>query len=221
MSEDKSAKTTKSQGINTLNSSRRTFLKIAGGVLVLFGLGETAKILKSENLLRPPGGQDEAAFISKCLKCDRCRSVCPTSVIGLANLSDSILDARTPVMKFHLGYCDFCNQCVEVCPTGALKPFDIETVKIGLAVVEKEICIAWNSGGCRICELKCPYQAITLDEQNRPIVDSLKCNGCGLCENVCPALVLKTYVGGNVRGIEVKPVSERGGTIVDEVYEQE
>ena len=80
-------------------SSRRTFIKILGGALAFFlGLGGGGKALKARELLRPPGGQDEANFIAKCLKCDRCRSVCHTSVIGPANLADGLLDARTPVM---------------------------------------------------------------------------------------------------------------------------
>jgi len=190
--------------------SRRTFLKISGGAFaLLLGIGEASKIMPRKALLRPPGGQDETAFISRCLRCDRCRSICPTSVIGLANLSDSILDARTPVMKFHLGYCNFCNKCVEVCPTQALKPFDIKTVKIGLATVKKDICIAWDSGGCTVCMNACPYHAIMLDGQSRPVVDSNKCNGCGICEKVCPALVMRSYIGGNIRGIVVTPISKR------------
>ena len=195
-----------------VSSSRRTFLKILGGALVFFsGLGGMAKKLKAGTLLRPPGGQNEEDFIAQCLKCDRCRSACPTSVIGLADLSDSVLDARTPVMKFHLGYCDFCNRCVEVCPTQALRPFDQNTVKIGLATIRKDICIAWNSSGCTVCEEECSYQAISLDEEKRPVVDPVKCNGCGICENVCPALALKSYIGGKVRGIEVVPLSGEGG----------
>lgn len=176
---------------------------------LLLGIGGAAKILPHKRLLRPPGGQDEKAFISRCVRCDRCRSVCPTSVIGLAHLSDSILDARTPVMKFHIGYCNFCNKCVEVCPTQALNPFDIQTVKIGLATVKQDICIAWDSGGCTVCMTACPYQAITLDAQRHPIVDSKKCNGCGICEKVCPALVMRSYIGGNVRGIVVTPIAGR------------
>ncbi|HWR08052.1 4Fe-4S dicluster domain-containing protein [Sporomusa sp.] len=191
--------------------SRRTFLKITGGAFaVLLVLGGVGKLPPREVLLRPPGGQDEASFIARCIRCDRCRSVCPTSVIGLANLSDSILDARTPVMKFHHGYCNFCNKCVRVCPTQALKPFDINTVKIGLARVKKDICLAWDAGGCTVCVNACPYHAVTLDEQRRPVVDSYTCNGCGICEKVCPALVMRSYVGGNVRGIVVGPVSRRG-----------
>ena len=190
---------------------RRTFLKAVGGVAAMFVLGGTARSMKRTKLLRPPGGQDEASFISKCLKCDRCRSICPTSVIGMAHVEDGILDARTPLMKFHLGYCTFCNKCIEVCPTRALLPFNIKTVKIGLAAVTDR-CIAWISGGCVVCQRVCPYHAISLDGQNRPIVDSAKCNGCGLCEKVCPALVLRSYIGGTVRGIEVRPISQGGAS---------
>ncbi|HWR41236.1 MAG TPA: 4Fe-4S dicluster domain-containing protein [Patescibacteria group bacterium] len=200
------------QMTKSAGTTRRGFLKITGSTCaLLFGLGGMEIILPRSPLLRPPGGQDEANFISRCLRCDRCRSVCPTHVIGLANLSDSILEARTPVMKFHLGFCNFCHQCVKVCPTRALQPFDIKTVKIGVAAVKQNICIAWDSGGCMVCMNACPYHAITLDRQNRPVVDSQRCNGCGICEKVCPALVLRSYIGGKVRGIEVTPLAKRGG----------
>lgn len=196
--------------ISPVKHSRRTFLKISAGALgLLLGIGGAAKALPRKPLLRPPGGQDEAAFIARCVRCDRCRSTCPTSVIGLANLSDSILDARTPVMKYHFGYCNFCNKCVEVCPTQALQPFDIKSVKIGLAAVQQDTCIAWHARGCMVCITACPYHAIMLDAQKHPIVDSQKCNGCGICEKVCPALVMGSYGGGKVRGIVVTPISGR------------
>jgi ferredoxin-type protein NapG len=210
VNEDKSnAQLEKENRTPPINLSRRTFLKNTGAICVLFlGMGGVGKAVKGKELLHPPGGQDELSFISSCLKCDRCRSICPTSVIGLGNLSNGILNARTPVMDFHLGYCNFCNKCVEVCPTQALKPFDPDTVKIGLAEVKKDICIAWDRGGCTVCVDECPYEAITLDERKHPVVDTHKCNGCGKCEYVCPALKLRSYVGGKVRGIVVKPPSK-------------
>lgn len=186
---------------------RRASLAAAGCSAALFALGGAGKLFEQKSLLRPPGGQDEADFTARCLKCDRCRSICPTSAIGVAHVEDGITAVRTPVMKFRLGHCTFCNKCVEVCPTQALKPFDIKTVKIGLATVTDR-CIAWNAGGCAVCHKACTYGAITLDRQNRPVVDLAKCNGCGLCEKICPALALKSYGGGTTRGIEVRPIQE-------------
>jgi ferredoxin-type protein NapG len=102
-----------------------------------------------------------------------------------------------------------CKKCVEVCPTQALKPFNINTVKIGIAVVNGR-CIAWNAGGCDVCSVKCPYDAISLDQEKRPVVNAARCNGCGVCEKECPALMLRSYLGGEQRGIEVMPIPAAG-----------
>ncbi|MGV8084368.1 MAG: 4Fe-4S dicluster domain-containing protein [Coriobacteriia bacterium] len=213
---------------NRTTFSRKTFLEVTGAAAATLGLGGVARVLKrGHSPLRPPGGQDEVSFISRCLKCDRCRSVCPTSVIGVAHLEDGIIDARTPKLNFKLGYCTFCGKCVEVCPTEALVPFETETTTfgsesvnkpvslvVGLAVVRKDRCLAWlaPTPGCTQCSQQCPYDAISLDKIKRPIVDESKCNGCGLCEYVCPALQLRSYIGGTIRGIEVEPIS-RGGEV--------
>lgn len=187
--------------------SRRSFLKNTGiAFVLLFALGGAGAVVKGKTVLRPPGGQDEEALLAKCLKCDRCRSVCPTSVISPATLTAGIVAARTPAMDFRRGYCDFCNKCVEVCPTGALASFHPDTVRIGKAAVQRDICMAWVKGGCTICAEKCPYDAISLDEHRRPVVNEEKCNGCGVCEYECPVLILRSYIGGRDRGITVKPV---------------
>ena len=117
-------------------------------------------------------------------------------------MEDGLLQARTPVLDFHKGYCDFCGKCQTACPTGALGSFDPQRDKLGVAVVQKDRCIAYFEG-CVECEKACPYEAIALNDVGHPVIDAAKCNGCGVCENVCPALVYRSFAGGSRRGVVV------------------
>lgn len=103
------------------------------------------------------------------------------------------------------GFCDFCMKCVQACPTGALCDFDPENEKLGVAVVDSSICLAFeNSGGCRKCVDYCPFGAIELNDERRPVVDASKCNGCGICENVCPTSSYRSFSGTHARGVNVE-----------------
>lgn len=183
--------------------TRRTFLSFCAAASCI-GVGGIVWLMDEggENLLRPPGGQIPRLLAASCVKCDRCRSVCPTGVIGIAHVEDGLLAARTPILDFHRGYCDFCGKCQQVCPTGALGAFDPERDKIGVAVIQKDRCIAYFQG-CVACERACPYEAIALDDVGHPFVDVERCNGCGVCESICPALVYRSFSGGIRRGIVV------------------
>lgn len=185
----------------------------AGTAVALAGAGVAGTLTGKEALLRPPGGQDEKRFIGLCNRCERCVSVCPTQAIGVAHLGDGIANARTPVMRFNLGLCDFCGDCTNVCPTGALAPFNVEAAqagdvaaaRIGIAELDPSICLSYVSSSCNLCYTECPFEAVELDESGNPVVIGEKCNGCGVCENVCPVLSLRSYIGGKARAITVMP----------------
>ena len=190
--------------------SRRSFVYGAGSLVGLFAVGGVAVAApKDEGLLRPPGGQDESAFLAACLRCDKCRSICPENCISICTLEDGFLNYRTPRIDFHKGQCTFCDECINVCPTKAFSAFNEETDKIGVAVVDTEQCIAYHLGGCQVCADNCIYGAITMSDTGKPIVDESLCNGCGRCEYACPSASLGTYQGSKTRGINVQKV-ERG-----------
>lgn len=199
--------------------SRRTFVGFVAATAVCAGVGGSGVLFGGDGggLLRPPGAQDEDGLLSACVKCDRCRSVCPTGVIGVADLEDGFLRARTPILDFHQGICDFCGKCQDVCMTGAIRSFDPDTDKIGVAIIQTDRCLAYVES-CTECVEACPYEAISLDGSEHPIVDAEACNGCGECENICPALVYRSFAGGTRRGVVVVPYEEYesiGSTSVD------
>ncbi|SUW73184.1 Ferredoxin-type protein NapG (periplasmic nitrate reductase) [Campylobacter coli] len=48
--------------------------------------------------LRPPGAEDEARFLSKCIRCGLCVKACPYNTLKLATLLDSAKNG-TPFLR--------------------------------------------------------------------------------------------------------------------------
>ena len=192
--------------LNDKAVTRRQVVAGAAGATALLALGAGVRGAKgSGELIRPPGSVGEDEFLARCIRCDRCRSVCHLNVISVAGFSDGLIHVRTPFLDFHLGHCDFCQDCARVCPTHAIEMFDPKTVKVGVAELT-ERCIALRTGACRLCYDECEYKAITLDARNRPVIHADKCNGCGLCVKVCPANVLQSFKDGSQRGVVIHPI---------------
>ncbi len=151
-----------------------------------------------KKILRPPGALPKKEFYDKCTKCDECVSICPELAI-LKHLDPDSKNHLTPTFKFHRAACSLCDDfpCVTVCKPGALiRPVNIKDVKIGIAKVNKKLCIAWNGQVCDYCFLECPFpnEAIFMKD-GKPVVIEEKCVGCGKCEYICPAkqMGIKVY----------------------------
>jgi ferredoxin-type protein NapG len=191
----------------TLRVTRRSFLELAGKSTFLLGLGGLVAFWRrGDGFLRPPGALAGVRFSSLCIKCQRCQEVCPTRAITPVLVTEDLASAGTPRLNFRFGYCSLCRKCMEVCPTGALASIPDEQVRLGVARVDKDKCIAWDWVACTKCQKECPAEAIYLDEGNRPVVDADRCNGCGQCEYVCIAPMARTYHGGGGKGIVVTPI---------------
>jgi ferredoxin-type protein NapG len=181
---------------------------LLGGNVSMYGMGANAPVETDDDLLRPPGGQDEKRFLALCVKCGRCLSACPMNCVTLVDVADGFVLARTPRLNLHAGYCNFCNRCIVACPTAALEAFDPLRENIGKAVIDEDGCIAYASGTCAKCKDSCAFNALSFDGANRPVIDWEKCNGCGRCVYVCRSNVYLSFGGSRLRAIEVKREAE-------------
>ena len=65
----------------TYDPGRKQFVTALGGgvgAVVLLGTGVWHR-QRDSRLIRPPGSQNESAFLDHCLRCGQCMKVCPTS----------------------------------------------------------------------------------------------------------------------------------------------
>ena len=175
-----------------------TVAKIVAGALV--GAGAIASCIRTtDGALRPPGARDEADFLSKCIKCGRCIEACPYgAAYALGGIAGPAVG--TPTIDARLQACRLCEDlpCIAACPTGALEQIDDRRdVRMGLAVIDRDLCIAVKALRCEVCYRACPLidEAIRIDYKMRdgdaihsvfePVIDVDKCTGCGLCVERC------------------------------------
>lgn len=197
----------KGGGMVERSTTRRAF--VAGAVALAAGVAAGAACapqVAAADVLRPPGALPERDFMARCIRCERCISVCPEDVLEVLGI-ESGLAVRTPQITYAAGACTFCDLCREVCPTaaiGAVDPFRPDEGRIGVAAVVEDRCLAFQqAGSCGVCVDACPYDALSFDSQRRPVVDAAACNGCGECVKICPANILMSFGGGFSRGIGV------------------
>lgn len=162
-------------------------------------------------LLRPPGVRDENEFLKKCVRCGECMKVCLKNALYPATWQSGIEGFYTPVVIPRLGYCEYnCILCGQVCPTAAIPDLKVENKRLevlGKAVFDKNHCLPFAKKiDCIVCEEHCPIpdkairsREVKMTGQDgaerivmEPYVVEDICNGCGICENVCP---LETKAG--------------------------
>lgn len=208
------------KGVGPLLPERRLLLGgLATGLLLAVSTRFRSPAL-NQRLLRPPGVRTEEEFLKKCVRCGECMKVCLKSALYPAAYQAGIEGIYTPLVIPRLGYCEFnCTLCGQVCPTGAIPRLAVEHKRrevIGKAVFDKNHCLPFAKKiDCIVCEEHCPIpdKAIRSREVEvagpdgterkirEPYLVEEICNGCGICEHVCP---LETKAG-----IEVFAVANR------------
>ena len=181
--------------------SRKDFLVLLAGSFFMLGASRGKKKLLTRAVIRPPGGQNEKAFSTRCVRCGNCMKVCPTNVLQPSFLQSGLEGVWTPHLVNEIGYCEYnCNACGKVCPTEAIPKLTLpakQKTKLGIAKVERPICLAWaHKKQCLVCEEHCPIpqkaikvvevETVKGQEVGKPLVKPELCIGCGICQNKCP-----------------------------------
>ncbi len=167
-------------------------------------------------VIRPPGVEDERAFLAKCVRCGECMKVCLKNALHPVLLEAGAEGLWSPRLVPRAGYCEYnCTLCGQVCPSGAIPELSREqkhNVRMGTAHFNKNRCIPWvaydrwneksewsKEYNCAVCEEHCPtpkkaiqFSDVTVHTPDgpqtirRPVVVEEECIGCGICEYVCP-----------------------------------
>jgi len=167
-------------------------------------------------IIRPPGVEDEALFLEKCIRCGECMKVCLKNGLHPTLFEAGAEGLWTPKLVPRVGYCEYnCTLCGQVCSSGAIPELTLEQkhkVRMGMAHFDKNRCIPWvaynnwseksqwsTKYNCAVCEEHCPtpkktiqFSDITIQTPGgpqtirRPVIVEEECTGCGICEFVCP-----------------------------------
>jgi ferredoxin-type protein NapF len=137
--------------------------------------------------IRPPWALDEASFTRYCTICGDCIERCPTKIIHKGR-------GNYPVIDFSAGECLFCGDCVEACKPAALNK-TIGKPWLVTASIDTKTCIAYRGVECRSCHDPCEVHAISVPPRSGgvsvPVLDAVRCTGCGACFNVCPVTAVR------------------------------
>ncbi len=125
-----------------------------------------------------------------CKECDNpCVQACEPGIICLHPPGHAF--SGMPFLSFESGACTFCHACVDVCPLVHSQAASEEPLRLGIAALERSICMAWNGVICMSCQTACGYRAISMDPRRRPHIDANQCTGCGACLGICPAKAIR------------------------------
>ena len=122
-----------------------------------------------------------------CLGLGTCADSCPFDALHMGANGLPVVDRER---------CTGCGICVKACPKNIIRTVDAD--RGGKYVpcnsrdkgkIVRQVCEV-GCTGCRICVKACPRDAIVVEE-NLAVIDSSKCDDCGMCQEACKRRIIK------------------------------
>lgn len=111
--------------------------------------------------------------------------LCPPGGAALVKDLSRIMGVEAPETSDREVATPYCNGGCEAAPT--------RFVYEGIKDCHAAAALSGGDKGCKYgclgygtCVIACPFDAITMDDQDIPVVDDDKCTGCGICVAECP-----------------------------------
>ncbi len=201
------------EGLLGKQTSRRDFLKYAGGglagALAMITLGCATTVRTREGRELRVWATPAGALVhdpNRCVGCKRCEVACTVRNDGKASahisrvkvsrnlnfgvkgVSSAYAKADGQLGNFRI-VAETCRQCEKpacgnACPTGAIHA----DRKTGARVVDARKCV-----GCGACQTACPWHIATLDRETMISTKCTTCDGDPVCAKACPTGALKLY----------------------------
>lgn len=137
----------------------------------------------------------------ECIMCGLCVRAC-NELMGMGTIAFAYRGANrevtTPYKEFN-DVCSTCGACVQICPTGVIKLEEITKNKVtpilsefdadlasrpciyvpfpqavpNKPVIDRDNCIYFKNGNCKICEVVCQPQAIKYDQEEEIVEEDV------------------------------------------------
>ena len=120
-----------------------------------------------------------------CMGLGSCVSACEFDAITI----------RDGICHIDENKCKACGRCVSLCPKNLIELVPVKNrvyvscMNTDKGTKVKDICSV-GCIGCKICEKKCEFGAITVVD-NLARIDYEKCTQCGKCVEACPKKIIK------------------------------
>jgi heterodisulfide reductase subunit A len=165
----------------------------------------------------------------ECILCGLCVKVC-NEVMGIGTISfanrGTAREVTTPYGDFN-DICSTCGACALVCPTGVIKLEEItrnpvatilSSFDAGLSsrpciyvpfpqavpnrpVIDRENCIYFKTGRCKVCEAVCQPEAIRYDQEEETIEEEVGAVIVATGYGLYPVDQIAEYGGGKYKDV--------------------